>query len=83
MCDDGWNIKNAEVACRMMGYVGAVSALSYITVQDSVFIQDNVNCQGHERSLKDCPYVAEDNCGFHEGAGVICSDLRLNEGALT
>ena len=33
---------------------------------------DDVNCTGSESRIEDCPYNEHDNCGYNEGAGVIC-----------
>ena len=33
---------------------------------------DDVNCAGDEIFIQDCAYNPYDNCGSHEGAGVIC-----------
>ena len=38
------------------------------------FQMDDVNCDGTEETLGDCKYIKNDNCGTHEGAGVVCSD---------
>ena len=39
----------------------------------SDFAMDNVNCDGEETTLLDCEYDTEDDCGSHEGAGVVCA----------
>merc|ERR1711909_90776 len=38
------------------------------------FAMDNVQCNGTEEYIWRCPHETEDNCGGHEGAGVICSN---------
>ena len=38
------------------------------------FQMDDLNCDGTEETLGDCKYIKNDNCGTHEGAGVVCSD---------
>ena len=37
------------------------------------FAMDNVECIGDEDYIWRCPHETVDNCGSHEGAGVICS----------
>ena len=36
---------------------------------------DNVNCNGSENSLFDCPHDTSDNCGPTDGAGVVCTNI--------
>ena len=38
----------------------------------SQFSMDDVVCTGREKYILDCPHNTNDNCGPHEGAGVIC-----------
>ena len=33
---------------------------------------DDVHCTGTECTLFDWPHLKRDNCGSHEGAGVVC-----------
>ena len=75
VCDDMWDINDANVACRMMGYSQADSAPMQINLPYSSpdFILDNVDCAGDEDDIFQCPYVPQHNCGTSEGAGVTCS----------
>eukprot|EP00092_Neocalanus_flemingeri_P006029 GFUD01006497.1.p1 GENE.GFUD01006497.1~~GFUD01006497.1.p1 ORF type:complete len:1454 (-),score=172.81 GFUD01006497.1:158-4519(-) len=81
VCDDGWGVRGAIVACRMLGYAfGTPTNESRFGSVPEVFILKNVNCQGYEESLLDCSYSG-DNCKAHEGAGVVCqsaADLTLD-----
>ena len=36
---------------------------------------DNMNCQGTENSIFDCPYDAQGTCDKFEGAGVMCQTI--------
>merc|ERR1711962_1547749 len=73
VCDDGWGDEDAMVVCRMLGYSHGQSThnSAYGSVPDT-FIMDNVACTGNEETLWDCTHVTIDDCGSHEGAGVIC-----------
>ena len=42
---------------------------------------DNVQCSGTEHSLVSCDHLTVDNCGSHEGAGVVCFNIALLGGA--
>jgi len=75
VCDDDPRPENAQVVCRQLGYLGGqVTVQSHFGQVSDVFAMDNVACTGNEASFVDCPHVTEDNCGGHEGLGVICSN---------
>uniref|UniRef100_A0A8C9JBA4 DMBT1-like protein n=1 Tax=Panthera tigris altaica TaxID=74533 RepID=A0A8C9JBA4_PANTA len=77
VCDDLWDLNEAEVVCRQLGCGRAVSALGkahFGPGSGDIFL-DNLQCCGVERSLGQCAHSgwSEHNCGHHEDAGVICS----------
>ena len=77
ICDDGWDLKNADVICRQLGYKSAIKALqgSDVPNGNGKIWLDNVYCKGHESSISNCPHNGwgVHNCGHQEYAGVICS----------
>uniref|UniRef100_A0A452SES3 SRCR domain-containing protein n=1 Tax=Ursus americanus TaxID=9643 RepID=A0A452SES3_URSAM len=77
VCDDLWDLNEAEVVCRQLGCGRAVSALGkahFGPGSGNIFL-DNLQCSGVERYLGQCAHSgwSEHNCGHHEDAGVICS----------
>lgn len=82
ICDDSWDIKDANVACRQLGYVQAVRQLVGSQVPDGTgqIWLDDVNCRGSEQSLASCRHNGwgSHNCGHHEDAGVECSSTGRN-----
>uniref|UniRef100_M3XUP1 SRCR domain-containing protein n=1 Tax=Mustela putorius furo TaxID=9669 RepID=M3XUP1_MUSPF len=77
VCDDLWDLNEAEVVCRQLGCGRAVSALGkahFGPGSGNIFL-DNLQCSGLERYLGQCAHSgwSEHNCGHHEDAGVICS----------
>ncbi|XP_032738086.1 deleted in malignant brain tumors 1 protein-like [Lontra canadensis] len=87
VCDDLWDLNEAEVVCRQLGCGRAVSALGkahFGPGSGNIFL-DNLQCSGVERYLGQCAHSgwSEHNCGHHEDAGVICSgaSLRLVNGS--
>ncbi|XP_063297839.1 deleted in malignant brain tumors 1 protein-like [Pelobates fuscus] len=78
VCDDGWNIRNADIVCRQLNCGSAVSALSnaYFGPGSGRILLDDVICNGTEQYLWECPHRGWGNhdCSASEDAGVICSD---------
>uniref|UniRef100_A0A8C0WQI6 SRCR domain-containing protein n=1 Tax=Castor canadensis TaxID=51338 RepID=A0A8C0WQI6_CASCN len=85
VCDDLWDLKEAEVVCRQLRCGEAISALgkAHFGAGSGDIFLDNLQCAGVERSLGQCAHSgwSEHNCGHHEDAGVICSELRLVGGS--
>ena len=77
VCDDGWDLNDAQVVCRSLGYSNASDApLSAHFGQGSGQIWlDDVNCLGNESSVERCSHIGWNvhNCGHSEDASVICS----------
>ncbi|XP_022110198.1 deleted in malignant brain tumors 1 protein-like [Acanthaster planci] len=78
VCDDVWDISDAIVVCRQLGFPGAVRAVSAaaeFSVGDGPILLDNVECTGDENTLADCSHGGwtVHNCGHSEDAGVVCS----------
>ncbi|NWI08643.1 WC11 protein, partial [Crypturellus soui] len=77
VCDDSWDKKDAEVACRQLGCGPAISALGKATFGEGtgpIWLQQ-VECRGTERSLWDCkvPCGNSGACQHKEDAAVNCS----------
>lgn len=78
VCDDGWDINDGHVVCRMLGHVRAirVSCCSKYgpSASGRIFL-DDVSCTGREESLVKCRrrLVGTHNCDvYRESAGVVC-----------
>ena len=80
VCDDSFDINDAHVICRMLGYPSALVAVDAFlhTYGDnpsgSSYVLDNLNCDGSELSVFDCSHNGEwqENCDANEIAGVQC-----------
>lgn len=77
VCDDSWDISDARVVCRSVGYADASSALSsaHFGQGSGQILLDDVNCGGQELSIESCSHSGWNvhNCNHGEDASVICS----------
>ena len=78
VCDDLFDIQDATVICRQLGFPSAtraVSAAGEFSVGDGPILLDNLECTGTESTLSDCSHAGwtVNNCGHSEDAGVVCS----------
>ena len=74
VCDDSWDINEAQVVCRQLGYGSAVSALRNAYFGRGSGAQWDVNwyCSGSESSLQSCR-TSSAICSHSEDASVRCS----------
>jgi CD163 antigen len=87
VCDDSWDLNDAQVVCRQLGCGKAMTAL-----KEAAFGQgtgpiwlNEVNCTGDESSLWECPARpwSQSNCGHKEDAAVECLPSKCKESGLS
>ncbi|KAI6658615.1 Scavenger receptor cysteine-rich protein type 12 isoform X1 [Oopsacas minuta] len=78
VCDDLFTLKDAQIACRQLGYVGAVSFSPYSAYGEGTgpIWLDNVRCRGLEDALSQCIHspIGQHDCFHNEDVGVECSN---------
>ncbi|XP_045710972.1 T-cell differentiation antigen CD6 isoform X2 [Phyllostomus hastatus] len=77
LCDDTWDLKDADVVCKQLSCGWAIQALPglHFAPGQGAIHRDQVNCSGAETYLWDCPGLpGHGYCGHKEDAGVVCSE---------
>uniref|UniRef100_A0A452GH92 SRCR domain-containing protein n=1 Tax=Gopherus agassizii TaxID=38772 RepID=A0A452GH92_9SAUR len=77
VCDDSWDMADANVVCKLLGCGSAISALDKAAFGEGTgpIWVEKLNCRGTESSLWDCPAKpwGESNCDHKEDVAVNCS----------
>ena len=81
VCDDLFDINEANVICRQLGYPGPIQyhKRAYYGQGTGTIWLDNLACDGTETRLHDCGNngIGINNCGHNEDAGVSCQGIAV------
>ena len=76
VCGVGWDISDASVVCRQLGYSSATFALgvAFYGKGSGPIYYNNLSCNGTEARLADCPHpgIGSGNCSHSKDAAVGC-----------
>ncbi|CAI5671648.1 unnamed protein product, partial [Oreochromis niloticus] len=77
VCDDGWDLNDAEVVCRQINCGSALEvppSADFGAGTGQIWL-DNVTCSGNESSLTECQHngFGSNRCEHSQNAAVICS----------
>ena len=77
VCDNGWDLNDAAVVCRQLGFPGAISSsccAAFGRGTGPIWL-DDVRCTGSETSLSSCSHRGWGilfSCSHYEDVGVNC-----------
>ena len=79
VCDDNWDINDARVVCRQLGFATALAAIwdgSYGAGTGPILF-DEIQCTGEEEGIQYCLHggLKNHDCEHSEDAGVDCAGL--------
>ena len=82
VCDNGWDLNDAQVVCNELGVGRAIDAKhdSFYGKGNGKIWLNNVDCIGTELTIKRCSrrewkYFS---CGYNQDAGVQCTSGRFS-----
>ncbi|XP_008046502.1 galectin-3-binding protein [Carlito syrichta] len=78
VCDNLWDLTDASVVCRALGFENATEALGRAAFGQGSgpIMLDEVQCTGAEPSLANCTSLGwlKSNCRHEKDAGVVCAN---------
>ena len=78
VCDDSFDINDARVVCRQLGFrsVASYDCCGRLGSGTGSILLDDVNCRGDESSINECNHSGwgSHNCAHSEDVGVTCSN---------
>ncbi|XP_019614684.1 PREDICTED: deleted in malignant brain tumors 1 protein-like [Branchiostoma belcheri] len=81
VCHNGFDLKDAEVVCRMLGYpnVYGVRPYEYFVAGTGPIYMEDLQCDGTESSLFNCSHKGWGihDCEHSDVVGVVCDHIRI------
>ncbi|XP_065132999.1 uncharacterized protein [Paramisgurnus dabryanus] len=77
VCDDDWDITDADVVCKQLNCGRAISApkRDHFGQGSGAIWLDNVGCSGNENTLTQCSHrgLGQHDCNHGKDSGVVCT----------
>ena len=84
VCDNGWDLNDAQVVCRQLGFGSGIvardNAFYRFGVNSGQIYINNLNCTGNELTIEDCSNSGWRilNCAHTEDVSVECTNGNFN-----
>ncbi|KAK7889712.1 hypothetical protein WMY93_025272 [Mugilogobius chulae] len=77
VCDDGFDLQDAKVICKMLGFRLASFTYKASGGVGPIWL-DDLNCSGNESDIFRCLHrgIGNHNCKHEEDVGVMCDNVR-------
>ena len=76
VCDDDWELQDATVVCRQLGYVNATAThgSTRFGAGSGPILFSELTCTGNESIITECHHLLTGvhNCTHSEDVGVVC-----------
>eukprot|EP00058_Branchiostoma_floridae_P016425 XP_002601913.1 hypothetical protein BRAFLDRAFT_86397 [Branchiostoma floridae] len=83
VCDDGFDMNDAHVICRQLGYKSAEEVRSQAAFGEGSgkIVLDDLACEGSETNIEDCSHNGWGihDCQHSEDVGVVCTVLGCED----
>ena len=80
ICENYWDLRDADVVCRQLGYDGALSALRHAAFGQGTgpIWLNRVYCRGYEKSVSQCAHAGwgGHSCGHQNDVSVVCRQIK-------
>ncbi|XP_078585809.1 uncharacterized protein LOC144867627 [Branchiostoma floridae x Branchiostoma japonicum] len=81
VCGNGFDFRDADIVCRMLGYLRAIriNELAQEHQGKGPIFMDDLGCAGNESSLFNCSYPGWGihGCRHYQDVGVVCDPSRI------
>ena len=82
VCGDDWDLQDAMVMCRQLGYFNVTAALGSagFGAGSDVILLSELSCFGNESYITECGHLSAGahNCTHSEDAGVVCEGQSVS-----